>query len=57
MAFRFGGEEFAVVLPGADSRGALTVAETIRKAIETTEVVGTAEGYGQYRFGIHTTDT
>lgn len=41
MAFRYGGEEFAVVLPGADSRGALIVAETIRKAIETAEVIGT----------------
>lgn len=40
MAFRYGGEEFAVVLPGADSRGALIVAEAIRKAIETAEVIG-----------------
>jgi diguanylate cyclase (GGDEF)-like protein len=41
MAFRYGGEEFAVVLPGADSQGAMVVAETIRKAIETAEFVGT----------------
>lgn len=41
MAFRYGGEEFAVVLPGADSRGAMVVAETIRKAIEEAEFVGT----------------
>ncbi len=31
---RFGGEEFAVLLPGADSHGALRVAESIRSAVE-----------------------
>jgi len=34
-AARFGGEEFCVLLPGADMEGALLVAEQIRKAIET----------------------
>lgn len=41
MAFRYGGEEFAVVLPGVDSRGALVVAEAIRKAVETAQFVAT----------------
>ncbi|GEA17920.1 MAG: hypothetical protein PWR22_1605 [Moorella sp. (in: firmicutes)] len=30
---RFGGEEFAIILPGTDYRGALQVAERIRRAI------------------------
>lgn len=38
MAFRYGGEEFAVVLPGVDSSGALVVAEAIREAIESSEI-------------------
>ncbi|MBB6342349.1 diguanylate cyclase (GGDEF)-like protein [Pseudomonas fluvialis] len=39
MAFRYGGEEFAVVLPGADASGALVVAEAIRKAIESSDIL------------------
>ncbi|MCL2661943.1 MAG: diguanylate cyclase [Oscillospiraceae bacterium] len=35
FAARFGGEEFCVLLPGADMDGAMLVAEQIRKAIET----------------------
>jgi len=38
MSFRFGGEEFAVLLPGTDVDGAFTVAERIRAAIEQMEV-------------------
>ena len=34
MVARFGGEEFAVLLPGADVPGALRVAENIRRAVE-----------------------
>ncbi|WP_219350084.1 GGDEF domain-containing protein [Desulfurobacterium atlanticum] len=37
LAFRFGGEEFIVVLPGVGKDEALTVAERIRKAVEDTE--------------------
>ena len=36
FAARFGGEEFCVLLPGADIEGAILVAEQIRKAIEST---------------------
>lgn len=36
---RYGGEEFGVVLPGADVRGAAVTAERIRKRIESTVVV------------------
>lgn len=40
---RIGGEEFDVLLPGIDSKGAMIAAERIRKAIEATpiETVGT----------------
>ncbi|MEJ5059978.1 MULTISPECIES: sensor domain-containing diguanylate cyclase [unclassified Pseudomonas] len=35
LAARFGGEEFAVVLPGTDYVGAFLVAEKIRRAVQT----------------------
>jgi diguanylate cyclase (GGDEF)-like protein len=38
IAARFGGEEFAVVIPGADQSAALQVAERIRAAIEARRV-------------------
>ncbi len=34
MVARFGGEEFAVLLPGADVSGALRIAENVRRAVE-----------------------
>jgi len=34
IAFRYGGEEFAVLLPATDIKGGLFVAERIRKAVE-----------------------
>lgn len=34
MVARFGGEEFAVLLPGADVPGALRIAENVRRAVE-----------------------
>jgi diguanylate cyclase (GGDEF)-like protein len=37
---RFGGEEFAVLLPGVDVEGGVAAAERIRSAIETQEVEG-----------------
>jgi len=36
MAFRYGGEEFAVILPDAHSKEAVKVAERIRKAVGKT---------------------
>lgn len=38
VAARMGGEEFNVLLPGIDSKGALIAAERIRKAIEEKEL-------------------
>ena len=37
MAARFGGEEFAVVLPGTAVSGALEIAEVIRRAVAATD--------------------
>ncbi|NIQ10164.1 MAG: GGDEF domain-containing protein, partial [Gammaproteobacteria bacterium] len=34
LAFRYGGEEFAVILPGTDEKGAQFVAERIRSSVE-----------------------
>jgi diguanylate cyclase (GGDEF)-like protein len=39
-AARFGGDEFVVILPQADTEGALLVAERLRKRIEKMEVPG-----------------
>ena len=34
MAFRYGGEEFCVILPDTDAKGAMALAESLRKSIE-----------------------
>jgi diguanylate cyclase (GGDEF)-like protein len=39
-AARFGGDEFAIILPQADETGALIVAERLRKRILSTEIPG-----------------
>ncbi len=39
-AARFGGDEFVIILPQADSEGALLVAERLRKRIEQIDVPG-----------------
>ncbi len=36
LVARFGGEEFVIILPDTDEAGALSVAERIRKKVETT---------------------
>src|SRR5439155_6657066 len=42
LAGRFGGEEFALVLPGTPVEGACMLAEQIRKSLELIEVAGPA---------------
>jgi len=37
---RFGGEEFLLILPDTDREGAITAAETLRKAIASLEIEG-----------------
>jgi diguanylate cyclase (GGDEF)-like protein len=36
---RFGGEEFAVILPGTDEKGAVRMAERVRQALEAERLV------------------
>ena len=38
VAYRYGGEEFCVLLPDTDAASAAVVAERIRRAIETAEL-------------------
>jgi diguanylate cyclase len=44
IAARYGGEEFAVILPGTSLRSALTVAEHIRRAVMTKELMKRSTG-------------
>ncbi len=43
-AARFGGEEFAIILPGCDLRGAIQVAEQVRRAVQGRELVKRSTG-------------
>ena len=40
IAGRWGGEEFALILPGTDAAGGAAVAERARAAFEATEIAG-----------------
>ena len=42
LVFRFGGDEFTVLLPGTDLEGGLRVAEYIRHSIATSELLAAA---------------
>lgn len=54
-AARFGGDEFAVILPQADIEGATLVAERLRKRIAETEIPGF--GFMTASFGLATFPT
>ena len=50
IAGRYGGEEFVVVLPGTDARGAEALAERIRKRVESSALEEkTRARHGQHR--------
>jgi diguanylate cyclase len=53
-AARFGGEEFAIILPGCNIRGAIQVAEQVRKAVMSRELVkrSTGENLGRVTISI-----
>jgi diguanylate cyclase (GGDEF)-like protein len=42
LLYRFGGEEFLLLLPGAETTDALLVAESLRRAVEALEPAGLA---------------
>jgi diguanylate cyclase (GGDEF)-like protein/excisionase family DNA binding protein len=42
QVFRYGGDEFALILPGADAKAGVRVAERVRKAIQAVGESGTA---------------
>ena len=48
LAARFGGEEFAVVLPGTPLEGVRTLAEKIRSEVEALQVPHASSSTGQY---------
>ena len=54
LAARFGGEEFAVILPGTNLTNAMKVADTVRKAVAGKKVVkrSTGESLGQVTLSI-----
>ena len=55
-AARFGGDEFVIILPQADSDGALIVAERLRKRIEQIDVPGfgtMSASFGLATFPLH----
>jgi two-component system chemotaxis family response regulator WspR len=45
---RFGGEEFAIILPGTDLNGARHLAELIRQSVETARIPHSASTTGEY---------
>lgn len=46
MCARFGGEEFAVILPGADSDNAMRIAEDIRSELEALQIPHASSNIG-----------
>ncbi|HXH96944.1 MAG TPA: GGDEF domain-containing protein, partial [Gaiellaceae bacterium] len=52
LAGRWGGEEFALLLPGTDSSGAVRLAERVRAALATRQAAGAASVAVTCSFGV-----
>ena len=48
LAARFGGEEFAIILPNTDIEGAISVAEDVKKAVEELQIEHSASNAGPF---------
>jgi diguanylate cyclase (GGDEF)-like protein len=55
IAARYGGDEFVIILPGADSSTAAAVAEALRKMIADTAFLTDAGEIGPGPAGVHVT--
>jgi diguanylate cyclase (GGDEF)-like protein/PAS domain S-box-containing protein len=51
-ACRYGGEEFAVILPNVDAQGAAVMAENCRKAVERWKIAQPESPYGQVTISV-----
>jgi diguanylate cyclase (GGDEF)-like protein len=55
-AFRYGGDEFAVILVEADSTMARTISERLRNGFKAESAVTASVGYATYEKGMEITD-
>jgi len=55
LAARYGGDEMAVILPGADADAALAVAEAVRASIDKTAICTDCADVGVAPTGVHVT--
>jgi len=55
LAARYGGDEFCVILPGADCATAVAVAEALRRAISSAHLLASSADLGVGPDGLHVT--
>jgi diguanylate cyclase (GGDEF)-like protein len=55
VSARYGGDEFVIILPGADAETAELVAESVRLGIEETPLLVNAKSFGIGRAGVNVT--